>query len=93
MVHTYKCRPFPFIPHGYERRLTPVVINATQADGDTKSLEATLLLVWTQSPDAVGEVLAEREAHRQQLAEEARAADAPVVVTSHPGALTTVVSS
>ena len=80
------CRPFPFIPHGYERRLTPVVINAPQADGSTKSLEATVLLVWTQSPDAVGEVLAEREAHRQQLAEDARAADAPIAVTPHLGA-------
>lgn len=63
------CRPLPQIPDGYDQTVANVVISqgdAAESTAEMHTVEASLVLAWTAMPEAVGEVLAQRQADKRE---------------------------
>lgn len=74
----------PSIPNGYQYTATNVSVTGPTEDGTGSELGATVVLAWSTQPEAVGEVLAQREADKREAEEEEEAlrkssAEVPII--------------
>lgn len=70
-----RIRALPIVPVGYEQAVTNLTVSAADAEGNAQNISASLVLAWTCAPEAVAEVLAQREADKRDAEMAALKAD------------------
>ena len=71
------------MPSGYDYNAVDINISGPDVDGTGSEVGASVVLAWSSLPEAVGEVLAQRQADARQAEEDSRK-PAPVPTLSDP---------